>query len=123
VSLVPSEFLRALTEVRAPHRVRRFSRKVLNPELDRIHLHQVGQFFHHYFGDERSLRVTWCTHRPLQAGVDEHVLVGSSPIRDLIDVGQRESCRGAGAASAPRFGVERGDHPIGGDSDFDARCR
>ena len=73
--LVPAEFRGALAQVRAPHRIRRFGRQVLDPELDRIHLHLVRQLVHHDLGDERALRMARRAHRPLLAGVDEDVLV------------------------------------------------
>src|SRR5262249_39813353 len=83
---------------------------------------EIRELVHHDFGDERSLRVARRAHRPLQAGVDEHVLVRAPPrvgrLR-VVDVGQREACRRAGAPSAPRLGVECSNHPVGGHTRLD----
>ena len=106
-----------------PHRVRRFGRQVLDPELDRIHLHLVGELVHHDLGDERALRMTRRAHRPLLAGVDEDVLVRPAAIRDPVDVRQREAGGRAGAARAPRLGVERRDDAVGRDAGLDPRRR
>ena len=62
-------------------------------------------------------------HRPLLAGVGEHVLVGPAAIRDPIDIGQREARGRARAARAPRLGIERGDDAVGRDAGFDPRRR
>ncbi len=121
--LVPAEFRGALLQVRAPHRIRRLRRQVLDPELDRIHLHLVRELVHHDLGDERTLRMSGRAHRALLAGVDEDVLVRAAAIRDLINVRQREAGGGARAARAPRLGLERGDHAVGRDAGFDLRCR
>ena len=119
--LVPPEFRGALAQIRPPHRVRRLGRQVLDPELDRIHVHLVGELVHHDLGDERALRMAGRAHRPLLARVDEHVLVRPAAIRDPIDVRQREAGRRAGAARAPRLGVERRDDAVGRHAGFDAR--
>src|SRR4029079_10151068 len=42
---------------------------------------------------------------------------------DLVDVGQREARRGAGAAGAPRLGVERGDDAVSRYARLDVRRR
>ena len=107
-------------QVRPPHRVRRFGRQVLDPELDRVHLHAVGELLHQHFGDEAALRVARRAHRALLAGVDEDVLVRAAAVRELVDVRQRESGGRAGAAGAPRFAVERREHAVGGDARLDA---
>ena len=96
------------------------------PELDRIHLHEIRELVHHDLGDERSLRVARRAHRPLQAGVDEHVLVRAAPVvgrSRVVDVGQREARVRTGAAGAPRLGVERRDLAVGGDARLDLRRR
>ena len=72
---------------------------------------------------KRALRVARRTHRALLTRIDEDVLVRAPPVRELVDVGQRESGRGAGAARAPRLGVERRQHPVGRHASFDARGR
>jgi hypothetical protein len=99
--LAPAERLGTFAQIAAPHLVGRFGRQVLDPELDRIHLHEIRELVHHDLGDERSLRMAGRTHRPLQSRVDEHVLVDTPPVRHLIDVRQREARRRAGAARAP----------------------
>ena len=121
--LVPAEFRGALAQIRAPHRIRRFRRQVLDPELDRIHVHLVRQLIHHDLGVERALRMAGRPHRPLLAGVGEDVLVRAAAIRDPIDVRQREAGGGARAACAPRFGIERGDDAVGRNARFDPRRR
>ena len=62
-------------------------------------------------------------HRALLAGVDVDVLVGAAPIRELVDVRQREAGGRAGAAGAPRFGIERRQHAVGADAGLDPRRR
>src|SRR5207344_978564 len=100
--LVPAELRGAPLEIRPPHRVRRFRRQVLDPELDGVHLHAVGELLHQDFRDEAALRVTGCSHRSLLTGVYVDVLVRSATVGELIDVRQREASGRAGAAGAPR---------------------
>src|SRR4029079_1534367 len=71
VPLAPAERLGALAQVAALHRVGRLRRQVLDPELDRIQLHQIRELVHHDLGDERPLRMPGRAHRTLRAGVDE----------------------------------------------------
>ena len=56
-------------------------------------------------------------------GVDEDVLVRAAAVREHVDVRQREARAGAGAAGAPRLGVERGEHAVGRDAGLDLRER
>ena len=120
VALAPAEGLCAFLQVRTPHRVRCFRRQVLDAELDRVHLHQVGELVHHDFGDERPLRVPRRAHRPLQARVGEHVLVRAPPIGDAVDVRQREPGSRSRAAGTPGLGIERRDEAVGRHTRLDA---
>src|SRR5689334_11724222 len=65
VTLVPAESFRAHREVVGPHRVGRLRRKILDAELDRIHLDPIREFVHQDFGEEASLWMAWRTHRAL----------------------------------------------------------
>ena len=81
------------SEVLGPHRVRRLRRQVLDAELDRIHLHAIRELVHQDFGEEAALRMARRAHRALLPGVDVDVLVRALPVREVVDVRQREARR------------------------------
>ena len=89
-------------------------RQVLHPELQRVHPHLVGELVHQHLGEEAALRMAGRAHRALRARRSCRRRVWRPPaVREDVDVRQREARRRAGAAGAPRLGVERGEHAVG----------
>src|SRR5262245_6787332 len=106
VTPLPAERLRAHAEVLAPClRQVRFG-KILDAELDGIHAHAVREFVHQDFRQEAALRMSRCAHRALLTGVDVDVGMDSAPVREVIDVGQREVRGRARPTGAPALSVE-----------------
>src|SRR5690606_15221436 len=52
-----------------------------------------------------------------------HVAVHAPPVRERVDVGQREARGPAGAAGSPRLAVERGEEAVARDASPDLRVR
>ena len=87
----PAELLGGDREVLPPHRVRRFGRQVLHPELDRVHPDLVGELVHQHLGVEAPLRMARRAHRARRARVRVHVAMPAAAVRERVDVRQREA--------------------------------
>src|SRR5206468_12451647 len=96
--LVPAESPRTLLEVFDPHSVRRARRRVLDAELHRIHLHAVRELVHQDLSQKAALWMTGCAHRALLTSVDVNIRVDAAPVRELIQIRQREIRAGPRAA-------------------------
>ena len=123
VPLAPPELLRGLREVLPPHRVGRLGRQVLHPERDRVHPDLVGELVHQQLGGIAPLRMAGRPHRARRPGVRVDVLVASAPVRERVDVGDREAGADAGAARAVALRVERDAGAVGRDAGLDLRGR
>ena len=116
VPLLPPELLGGQRKVGPPHGIRRLGREVLQTEGQRVHPHLVRELVHQHFGDEAALRMPGRAHGTLLARVDVDILVDAAPVREHVDVGQRESRARAGATGAPALRVERGERAVGRDT-------
>src|SRR5580704_9037299 len=67
--------------------------------------------------------MSWRAHGPLLTRIGEDVFARPAAVRDLINVGKRETGSCSGSARSPCFGVECGDGAISRYSRLDVRGR